>query len=243
MECSPRFFRAFSTFFLHPLRRDVFPQIFWYYTVMKYEAPPSPTPPAETPITELSLHDALNALRVSGQPSLPLRGRRRPHCRRPLPAACRPGSPGRAAAPRRHGDPAWRLPARRRFQRRRGLLGISSHRHDHERSGADGADFRAWPEPLYGRALSRAGRLGKPPAVWPAGAAGRDFALAAAAVCLSAAAFGSAVRHSCRRASGRSLHRAPAAAFRKDRPHHAARPSALRHQHLRRLYASFCCLF
>ena len=40
---------------------------------MKYEAPPSPTPPAETPITELSLHDALNALRVSGQPSLPLR--------------------------------------------------------------------------------------------------------------------------------------------------------------------------
>ena len=64
MGCRAPFFRVFS---------ETFCCDFWYHNKMKYEAPPSPTPPAETPITELSLQDALNALRVSGQASLPLR--------------------------------------------------------------------------------------------------------------------------------------------------------------------------
>ena len=40
---------------------------------MEHEALTAPKPPADTPITEISIQDALNALQASGQTSLPLR--------------------------------------------------------------------------------------------------------------------------------------------------------------------------
>jgi len=83
-----------------------FSAIFWYDKLMEHDALTAPKPPAETPNTETSLQEALDALQLSGQLSLPLRdaeGRIVAVLSQPLPA------PTTLAAPPRLGGMATPL--------------------------------------------------------------------------------------------------------------------------------------